>query len=374
MIPYILALFVDEFSFLNVGRYITFRAPMALLSSLLMSWLLAPWFIVRLQKHQIGQVVREDGPQTHHKKNGTPTMGGGLIILAILVPSLLWMDLKSPFLWSQIFVIASFGGLGFYDDYLKIHRHHPAGLSSRRKFCVQVILTLVMLLVFQFIWGDQLTLLATDPTTTQQPLYSWLLIPFFKNLALPLSVLAIPFAVVVIVGSSNAVNLTDGLDGLAIGPVMIAAGALALLAYVTGHIEIARYLNYHHVPGSGELSIFALSIVGAGLGFLWYNTYPAQVFMGDVGSLPLGAALGSLAVLTKHEILWAFIGGIFVTETLSVMTQVVSYRLTKKRVFRMAPLHHHFELKGWPEPKVIVRFWIIAIILAMMGLLSLKLR
>ena len=375
MIPYLLAMFIEELSFLNVSRYITFRAGMALLTSLLMSWMLAPWFIYRLQQNQIGQVVRDDGPNTHLTKNGTPTMGGGLILIAIVVPSLLWMELSSPFLWAQVFVMVSFGLLGFVDDYLKIYRNNAAGLSSRLKFSCQVILTVMMLVGFSHWWGDQLTFLASaDSVAAPESLYGFLFVPFFKNIALPLSIFAIPFAVVVIVGSSNAVNLTDGLDGLAIGPVMIAAGALALLAYVTGHVEIARYLNYHHVPGSGELSIFALCIVGAGLGFLWYNTYPAQVFMGDIGSLPLGAALGTLAVLTKHEILWAIIGGIFVIETLSVMTQVISYRLIGKRVFKMAPIHHHFELMGWPEPKVIVRFWIIAIILAMVGLLSLKLR
>lgn len=375
MIPYLLAFIVEEFPIFNVTRYITFRAGMALLTSLLMSWLLAPWFIYRLQKNQVGQVVRTDGPDTHHKKNGTPTMGGGLIILAIVVPSLLWMELTSPFLWAQVFMVISFGCVGFVDDYLKIQRQHSAGISSRMKFSCQVILTILMLVGFRVWWGDQLTLLVTpsgQPET--HTLYGYLLLPFFKNITLPLAGLALPFAAFVIVGSSNAVNLTDGLDGLAIGPVMIAAATLALLAYVTGHVEIARYLNYHHVPGSGELSIFALCIVGAGLGFLWYNTYPAQVFMGDVGSLPLGAALGTLAVLTKHEILWALIGGIFVMETLSVMTQVIAYRLTGRRVLKMAPIHHHFELMGWPEPKVIVRFWIVAIVLAMLGLLSLKLR
>lgn len=374
MIPYLLALLVEEFPIFNVTRYITFRAGMALLTSLLMSWLLAPWFIYRLQRNQVSQVVRTDGPDTHHKKNGTPTMGGGLIILAIVVPSLLWMELTSPFLWAQVFMVISFGCVGFVDDYLKIQRQHSAGISSRMKFSCQVILTVLMLLGFRAWWGDELTLLVTTDQPQSHALYGYLLLPFFKNIALPLAGLALPFAAFVIVGSSNAVNLTDGLDGLAIGPVMIAAATLALLAYVTGHIEIARYLNYHHVPGSGELSIFALCIVGAGLGFLWYNTYPAQVFMGDVGSLPLGAALGTLAVLTKHEILWALIGGIFVMETLSVIAQVIAYRLTGRRVLKMAPLHHHFELMGWPEPKVIVRFWIVAIVLAMLGLLSLKLR
>ena len=373
MIPYLFSMFVENFSFLNVTRYITFRAGMALLTSLLLSWLLAPWFIGKLQRSQIGQVVRELGPHSHQAKNGTPTMGGGLILLSMLVPSLLWMDLSSPFLWAQVYIISGFGLLGFLDDFLKIRHNNAKGVSSRAKLMSQTLICLVMLIGFHSIWGNQLSPV-TSAASEAQSMFSLLFLPFFKSVALPLGIFAFPFALLVIVGSSNAVNLTDGLDGLAIGPVMIAAAALALLAYVTGHVEIARYLNYHHVPGSGELSIFALTIVGAGLGFLWYNTYPAQVFMGDVGSLPLGAALGTLAVLTKHEILWAFIGGIFVMETLSVMTQVVSYRLTGKRIFKMAPLHHHFELKGWPEPKVIVRFWIIAIILAMVGLLSLKIR
>ena len=377
MIPYLLEMFVQEFSFLNVTRYITFRAGMALLTSLLLSWLLAPWFIKKLQKSQYKQVIREDGPHSHLKKHGTPTMGGGLILLAVLLSAILWMDPTSIFLWVMVAVVAGFGGVGFVDDYLKIRRQNSRGLSSRAKLCCEFGLAVMILMLFDLGYDQPLTVagLEENPLSSgSEHLYGWLFIPFMKNMALSLGVFAYLFASFVIVGSANAVNLTDGLDGLAIGPVMIAAATLALLAYVTGHVEIAHYLNYHHVPGSGELSIFALTIVGAGLGFLWYNTYPAQIFMGDVGSLPLGAAVGTLAVLTKHEILWAFIGGIFVLETLSVLTQIVSYQLTGKRVFKMAPIHHHFELKGWPEPKVIVRFWIMAIILAMIGLLSLKVR
>ncbi|MCY4380118.1 MAG: phospho-N-acetylmuramoyl-pentapeptide-transferase [Proteobacteria bacterium] len=369
---------VEDFSFLNVSRYITFRAGMAFLTSLLLSLLLAPWFIQRLQKKRWGQVIRDDGPGSHQKKNGTPTMGGGLIILAVLLPSLLWMNIQSPFLWALVMIVAGFGLLGFIDDYLKIQEKNAKGLTPRVKLISQFSMALIVLLIFDYSYGQQLSVPSYEHVASSQEsvssILAWLFLPFMKFVAIPLGILGIPFACFVIVGSSNAVNLTDGLDGLAIGPVMIAAATLAVLCYVTGHVEIAKYLNYHHVPGSGELSIFAATMVGAGLGFLWYNTYPAQVFMGDVGSLPLGAALGTLAVLTKHEILWALIGGIFVLETLSVMTQVISFKLTGKRVFKMAPIHHHLELKGWAEPKVIVRFWIIAIILAMIALLSLKVR
>ena len=360
MIPALLSYFYEELSILSVSRYITFRAGVALLSALLMSFIFSPWFIRRLQKKQWGQVVRQDGPHSHLSKHGTPTMGGGLILISVLVPSLLWMDLSSPFLWVPVMLVAGYGALGFLDDYLKIRRKSSGGLRPRIKFLGQILIAFLALGLFQ--WWQGVESLGV------------LYLPFFKNVSISLGVLALPFAGLVIVSSSNAVNLTDGLDGLAIGPVMIAAATFAVLTYVTGHVEIARYLHYHHVPGSGELSIFAAALVGAGLGFLWYNTYPAQVFMGDVGSLPLGAALGALAVLSRHEILWVIIGGIFVFETVSVITQVLSFRLTGRRVFKMAPIHHHFELKGWPEPKVIVRFWIIAIILAMVGLLSLKLR
>lgn len=360
MIPALLAYFSEEFSVLSVSRYITFRAGVALLTALLMSFIFSPWFIRRLQKKQWGQVVRHDGPHSHLAKRGTPTMGGGLILISIVVPSLLWMDLSSAFLWVPMLLVMGYGALGFLDDYLKIRHKNSGGLPAKVKLLGQILVAALAITLFQWWQGEQ----------SLAVLY----VPFLKNLSLPLGWLAIPFACLVIISSSNAVNLTDGLDGLAIGPVMIAASTFALLTYVTGHVEIARYLHYHHVPGSGELSIFALTLVGAGLGFLWYNTYPAQVFMGDVGSLPLGAALGALAVLSRHELLWVIIGGIFVFETVSVITQVVSYRLTGRRVFKMAPIHHHFELKGWPEPKVIVRFWIIAIILAMVGLLSLKLR
>lgn len=360
MILALLSYFSEEWSVLSVSRYITFRAGVALLTALLMSFLFSPWFIRRLKKRQWGQVVRTDGPDSHLSKSGTPTMGGGLILVAVLIPALMWMDLSSAFLWVPVILVAGYGALGFIDDYLKISKKSSGGLPARYKFLAQIIIAALAMGLFEFWQGPG----ALDT----------LYIPFFKNAQLSLGWLAIPFACLVIVSSSNAVNLTDGLDGLAIGPVMIAAATFALLTYVTGHVEIARYLYYHFVPGSGELSILALALVGAGLGFLWYNTYPAQVFMGDVGSLPLGAALGALAVLSRHEILWVLIGGIFVFETVSVITQVVSFRLTGKRVFKMAPIHHHFELAGWAEPKVIVRFWIIAIILAMLGLLSLKLR
>lgn len=371
MIPYILSLLVEEFAALNVVRYISFRAGMAFLSALAMCFIISPWFIRKLQKRQMNQVIREDNPK-HFSKRGTPTMGGGLILCSILLPSFLWMNLSSPYLWMLMLLVSGFGVLGFVDDYLKIRFKSSAGVRAKAKLLWQVVVTLSVVVLYELwigehgryeIFGEQR---AVD--------LGVVFIPFFKNWMLHLGVLSIPFVCFVIVGSSNAVNLTDGLDGLAIGPVMIAAGTFAVFAYVTGNVEISRYLYYHHIPGAGELTIFAMTIIGAGLGFLWYNTYPAQVFMGDVGSLPLGAALGALAVFTKHEILWVLIGGIFVLETLSVITQVLSFRFTGRRIFRMAPIHHHFELKGWPEPKVIVRFWIIAVILAVFALLSLKLR
>lgn len=348
----------DVFSFLNVTKYITFRAGIALLSALFISFLISPWFIRRLQKKQIGQVVRDDGPKSHFSKAGTPTMGGGLIIFAVIFPTLLWMDLSNKLMWYALIIFTGYGALGFMDDYRKVTKKNTKGVSGKVKLFWQFLIA-----------GSVCTLHYFQSSQTGD-----LTVPFFKDFIIPLGILYIPFSTLVIVGASNAVNLTDGLDGLAIGPVMISAASFSILAYITGHIEFANYLNYPYTPGSGELTIFSACIIGAGLGFLWYNTYPAQVFMGDVGSLPLGGALGALAVFTKHELLLAIIGGIFVLEAVSVMTQVASFKLTGKRIFRMAPIHHHFELKGWPEPKVIVRFWIISIVLSMIGLLSLKIR
>ena len=342
----------------NVTRYITFRALAALLTALLISFLLSPWFIRKLKNRQIGQVVRDEGPKSHFSKAGTPTMGGGLILFAVLLSSLLWMDLMNPHLWMVFTITAGFGLIGFTDDYLKISKKNTAGLAGKKKLLFQFTLALLTCGFYYYQFEDA----------------SLLHLPFLKDTSFDLGIWFIPFGAFVIVGTSNAVNLTDGLDGLAIGPVMTTAGCFGILAYVTGHYKIAEYLNYPYLAGSGELAIFCLALVGAGMGFLWYNTYPAQVFMGDVGSLPLGGALGAVAVFTGHELLLILVGGIFVVEALSVITQVVSFKLTGKRVFRMAPIHHHFELKGWPEPRVIVRFWIISIMLAIVGLMSLKLR
>ena len=358
MLYHILLPFVEYSSIFNVVKYLTFRAGVAMLTALGISLLLSPWFIRRLQKKQIGQQIRELGPKSHFSKAGTPTMGGGLILFAILVPAFLWMDLTNPFFWYVFIITLGYGILGFLDDYLKISKKNTKGVPGKVKL----------------IWQFGLALLVTGIMYYRSDIKPELLFPFFKNIYIPLGLMFIPFGAFVIVGTSNAVNLTDGLDGLAIGPVMTTAACLAVLTYVTGNFNFSEYLNYPYIRGSGELTIFAACLVGSGLGFLWYNTYPAQVFMGDVGSLPLGGALGALAVCTHHEIILAIVGGIFVVEALSVIAQVASFKTTGRRVLKMAPIHHHFELKGWPEPKVIVRFWIISIILAMVGLLSLKLR
>ena len=348
---------VDTLSALNVVRYITFRSMAALLSALALSLLLSPWFIKKLKGKQIGQQVRDDGPKSHFSKAGTPTMGGGLILFATIIPALLWMDLWNPHAWLITLLTIGYGLIGFTDDYLKVSKKNTKGLSSKKKLVGQFVIASIICSAHFYIYGN-----------------SDLHLPFFKEWVLDLGWFYVPFTVFVVVGASNAVNLTDGLDGLAIGPVMTTAGCFLILAYVGGNIKFAEYLQLHYLRDTGELAIFCAALIGAGMGFLWYNTYPAQVFMGDVGSLPLGGALGAIAVFTKNEILLVIVGGIFVVEALSVITQVASFKLTGKRVFRMAPIHHHFELKGWPEPRVIVRFWIISIILAIIGLMSLKLR
>ena len=353
-----LYLFVDQLKILNVTRYITFRAMVGLLTALIISFLFSPWFIRTLKNHQIGQVVRNDGPNSHLSKSGTPTMGGGLIIVSVIIPTLLWMDWTNHINWSILAIFTAYGILGFIDDYQKVRKKNTKGVVGRHKLLWQFFVALSVCAI-HYCYGSDTGSIG---------------VPFVKEWQFPLGWLYVPFASVVIVGTSNAVNLTDGLDGLAIGPVMIAAACYAILAYVSGNAFVAKYLHFPYVKGSGELTIFAASMIGAGMGFLWYNSYPAQVFMGDVGSLPLGGALGALAVFAKHELLLIIIGGVFVLEALSVITQVASFRLTGKRVFKMAPIHHHFELMGWPEPKVIVRFWIISVILAITGLLSLKLR
>ncbi len=347
------------FSVLNVFRYITFRTIYASLTAFLICFLLGPWMIRKLPEMQIGQYIRDDGPETHLDKAGTPTMGGTLIIVSIVVSILLWSDLTNFFVWITLFVVVGYGLVGFVDDYRMLVKKRSKGLGVRAKLVLQAVIALI---------AGLLVYISPDFSTT-------ITIPFFKNVTPDLGWGYIIFAAFVIVGASNAVNLTDGLDGLAIGPVIIAATAYMIFAYVAGHVKIADYLQINYVSGSGELAIFCGAIAGAGLGFLWFNAYPAQIFMGDVGSLALGAFLGIVAVITKQEILLVLVGGLFVIEALSVIFQVGFFKMTSgKRIFRMAPLHHHFELKGWPEPKVIVRFWIIAIALALLAMSTLKLR
>lgn len=347
----------DQLSILNVVRYITFRSMAALLTALAIGLALSPWFIKKLKGRQIGQQVRNDGPQSHFSKAGTPTMGGGLILVSAILPALLWMDWMNPHLWLIAALTLSYGLIGFTDDYLKVSKKNTKGLSSKKKLLGQFVFASVICSIHYSIYGN-----------------GELHFPFFKEWIIDLGWFYVPFAVFVIVGSSNAVNLTDGLDGLAIGPTMTTAACFLVMAYVGGNIKLAEYLQLHYLRDTGELAIFCAALIGAGMGFLWYNTFPAQVFMGDVGSLPLGGALGAVAVFTKNEILLVIVGGIFVVEALSVITQVASFKLTGKRIFRMAPIHHHFELKGWPEPRVVIRFWIISVILAIIGLMSLKLR
>jgi len=350
----------DYFSALNVFRYITMRGIMGILTALAISLLIGPKLIRKLQVKQIGQAVRSDGPQSHLSKAGTPTMGGGLILLAIAISTLLWSDLTNAYVWITLGVTAVFGAVGWVDDWRKVVEKDSRGLPAKWKYFWQSIGGIAAAVA--------LYVLADEPVETD------LLIPYLKDTALPLGILFVPFVYFVIVGTSNAVNLTDGLDGLAIMPTVMVAGALAVFAYLSGHVNFANYLNIPYVAGSGELIIFLGSIIGAGLGFLWFNTYPAQVFMGDVGALALGAALGVVAVIVRQELVLFIMGGIFVLETVSVILQVGSFKLTGRRIFRMAPIHHHFELKGWPEPRVIVRFWIISFILVLVGLASLKLR
>jgi len=347
-----------QFSALNVFKYITFRTFGAALTAVLFCMLLGPAYISFLKRKQMGQAIRDDGPQSHLSKKGTPTMGGGLILMGITVSTLLWADLSVPFVWIAILATLASGLVGFVDDYRKVIQKNPKGLSGRQKLFFQTAIALLV--------GFALLKLEGFPTDLK--------FPFFKDWSLPLGFLFVPFVALVIVGSSNAVNLTDGLDGLAVGPTMTTSGTFVILCYCAGNAVIADYLQIPHVPGSGELAIFCATVGMSCLGFLWFNTYPAQVFMGDVGSLALGAALGVVSVVTKNELLLAICGGIFVIEALSVMAQVVSFKMTGKRVFRMAPIHHHFELKGWAEPKVIVRFWILSILFALLGLATLKLR
>ena len=360
MLVWLAEYLTQYFSFFNVFSYLTFRAILGILTSLLLSLYLGPKLIAALQKMQIGQVVRNDGPQSHFSKKGTPTMGGILILGAVLVSTLLWANLENKYIWVVLFVLISFGAIGFVDDYRKVIRKDPKGLIARWKYFWQSLFAIITAAFLYF--------------TAERPAETALLLPFFKDVMPQLGLLFLALSYFVIVGTSNAVNLTDGLDGLAIVPTIMVAGAFAIIAYVSGNVNFSAYLNIPYLPHASELVVFLAALVGAGLGFLWFNTYPALVFMGDVGSLALGAVLGVVAILVRQEIVLFIMGGIFVMETLSVILQVGSYKLRGQRIFRMAPIHHHYELKGWPEPRVIVRFWILSIIFVLVGLATLKLR
>jgi len=343
---------------LNVFRYITFRTFISFFTAFFVCWMVGPHFIQRLINRQIGQSIRDDGPQSHKKKQGTPTMGGGLILLGVLVPALLWVDLYNPMVWAVLIVTLGYGMVGYVDDYMKVAKKNHKGIPGK-----------VRLLAEFLIAGGVISLLVYHNVVPTK-IYA----PFFKEFSWDIGWVYVAFAALVVVASANAVNLTDGLDGLAIVPVIISAGTLMLLSYVAGHAKIAEYLTIPYIAGAGEVAPLAAAVMAAGLGFLWFNTYPAQVFMGDVGSLSLGGFLGITAVITQNELLLVVLGGVFVVEALSVITQVISFKLTGKRVFRMAPIHHHFELKGLDETKIIVRFWIISILLAVLSLATLKLR
>jgi phospho-N-acetylmuramoyl-pentapeptide-transferase len=358
MLYHILYSFADVSIFFNVFRYITFRIGLATVTAFLISVIIGPWLIRKLTRMKVGQVIRDDGPETHMTKAGTPTMGGILIVLAILIATISWADLKNCYVWTAVIITASYGLVGLLDDYLKLKRKNSKGLPARMK------------LLFQFFFGASALLFMFSLSDYDLRLS----VPFFKKFTPYLGWLYIIFALVVIMGSSNAVNLTDGLDGLAIGPVAIVGATFALMCYIAGRADFTEYLKLPFVTGAGELSIFCGAIFGASLGFLWFNSYPAQVFMGDVGALSLGSGIGLAAVITKHELVLLIVGGIFVAEAVSVILQVGYYKWKKKRIFLMAPFHHHLEKKGWPEPKIIVRFWIVQIILSLFAIATLKLR
>jgi phospho-N-acetylmuramoyl-pentapeptide-transferase len=360
MLLYLFESLTDLFSGFNVFTYITMRAILSALTALLICFLLGPTVIRRLSVRQIGQTIRADGPESHLPKAGTPTMGGALILLAIVCSTLLWADLSSRYVWIVLASTIAFGLIGFFDDYRKLILKHPEGLRPGLKFMAQSVVGVIIALALF--------------NVAEQPWETALLVPYFKDLLIPLGGLYVVFTYFVIVGTSNAVNLTDGLDGLAIMPAVLVGGGLGIFAYAAGNVIFADYLNIPYVAGAGEMMVFCAALTGAGLGFLWFNTYPAQVFMGDIGALALGAALGTVAVVVRQELVLFVMGGLFVVETVSVMIQVASFKLTGERVFRMAPLHHHYELKGWAEPKVIVRFWIITVVLVLVGLSSLKIR
>ena len=349
-----------EYGLFNVFRYLTFRGICGVLTAISIFFVFGPAMIRKLSDYQIGQTVRVDGPPTHFDKVGTPTMGGGLILLSMLASTLLWGDLSNRFIWVILFTTTAFGVIGWIDDYRKLVDKNPRGMGARNKFLSQGVVGLLAALFLYY--------------TARSPAETALLLPLFKDVMLPLGWGFVVLTWLVIVGTSNAVNLTDGLDGLAIMPAVMVAGALGIFAYATGNLIYAGYLGIPYIPGAGEVLVFCAALVGAGLGFLWFNTYPAQVFMGDIGALSLGAAIGIVAVIVRQEIVLIIMGGVFVIETVSVILQVASYKLMGRRIFRMAPLHHHFELKGWPEPRVIVRFWIISLILVLVGLATLKVR
>ena len=344
----------------NVFQYLTLRSILSVLTALVISFVVGPMLIRKLSVYRIGQNVRADGPQSHLSKAGTPTMGGAMILVAVATSTLLWADLSNRYIWVVLIVTMVFGAIGWIDDYRKLILKNSKGLSARAKFFWQSVAG-ASAAVFLYL-------------TAHVPIETQLIVPFFKDVAINLGWGYVLLTYLVIVGSSNAVNLTDGLDGLAILPAVMVAGALGIMAYVTGHARFSEYLGIPYVPGVGEIAVLCGTLVGSGLGFLWFNTHPAQVFMGDVGALALGAALGAIAVVVRQELVLMVMGGVFVMETVSVILQVVSFKLTGKRIFRMAPLHHHFELKGWPEPRVIVRFWIITVILVLIGLATLKIR
>ncbi|WP_024327865.1 phospho-N-acetylmuramoyl-pentapeptide-transferase [Thioalkalivibrio sp. AKL19] len=358
---YALTEYLSQFySAFTVFQYLTVRAILGVVTALAIALLIGPAMIRRLTVGKVGQQIRDDGPESHLTKAGTPTMGGALILVAVAIATLLWSDLTNRFVWIVLLTTLAFGAVGGWDDYLKLRYGNSKGLSARAKILWQTLFAVIAAGVIMY--------------TAQGPVETTFYLPVFKDIQFSLGWLFIPLVWLVVVGSSNAVNLTDGLDGLAIMPAVLVAGALGVFAYAAGHAVFADYLGIPAVPGVGEVVIFTAALVGAGLGFLWFNTYPAQVFMGDVGALALGAALGMLAILTRQEIVLLIMGGIFVLETLSVMLQVASFKLTGRRIFRMAPLHHHFELKGWPEPRVIVRFWILTVVFVLVGLATLKVR
>jgi len=349
--------YIDVF---RVFHYLTFRAILGVLTALVISLMVGPVMIRRLSRYKIGQSIRQDGPQSHFSKAGTPTMGGALILVSIAISTLLWADLSNRYVWVTLLLTLAFGGIGFIDDYKKLVLRNSKGLAARHKYLWQSIFGLSVALYLYY--------------TASLPAETTFIVPFFKNVNFNMGWFYVLMAYFVIVGTSNAVNLTDGLDGLAIMPTVLVGGALGIFAYASGNSHFSEYLGIPFLPKSGELVVFCGALVGAGLGFLWFNTYPAQVFMGDVGALALGGGLGVLAVLVRQEIVLMIMGGVFVMETLSVMLQVLSFKMTGRRIFRMAPIHHHFELKGWPEPRVIVRFWIITVVLVLSGLATLKLR